>query len=210
MQRVAVISDIHAQAKPLERVLKQIKRQRVDSIWCLGDFASGGPDPVECYEQVLGSCDIVLGGNHELFVVGQIWKHSSASWAMQAEEASIKLGAERVSSLASLSSIVDGPHLQLAHASLRDPLWEFIDTQEIAEAQFPFMIRPFLIFGHTHAPAHWTASGRMALRPGEPSKLSGSALLNPGAVCNGGSWMLLQLDHDMPASATWMPSDARS
>jgi len=47
--KMAVLSDIHANIFALEAVVKDIKRQKVDVIVCLGDLVMTGSRPAECY-----------------------------------------------------------------------------------------------------------------------------------------------------------------
>lgn len=47
MERIAVISDIHGNLPALEAVLKDIKKQNIERIYCLGDLAGKGPSPAE-------------------------------------------------------------------------------------------------------------------------------------------------------------------
>ena len=63
--RIALISDIHANFIALEAVLADIKKQQVDSIICLGDVATIGPQPREVLDRLrdLG-CPCIMG-NHE-------------------------------------------------------------------------------------------------------------------------------------------------
>jgi Calcineurin-like phosphoesterase len=47
VQRVAVITDIHATCRPLEAVLEAIEWADVDAVFCGGDLVGYGPDPNE-------------------------------------------------------------------------------------------------------------------------------------------------------------------
>jgi predicted phosphodiesterase len=63
--RLALISDIHGNYTALDVVLTDIEQQRVDSIVCLGDVATIGPQPREVIDRLrdLG-CPCIMG-NHE-------------------------------------------------------------------------------------------------------------------------------------------------
>lgn len=50
--KIAVISDIHGNMQALEAVLKDIKAEKCDKIFCLGDLAMAGPEPVETIELI--------------------------------------------------------------------------------------------------------------------------------------------------------------
>lgn len=66
--KVAFISDIHGNFLSLEAVLKDIDKQKVDDIICLGDVATLGPQPAEVVAKLreLG-CQCILG-NHESYL----------------------------------------------------------------------------------------------------------------------------------------------
>ena len=45
MKKIAIISDIHGNMQALETVLNDIKKQKTDMIFCLGDYEMAGPEP---------------------------------------------------------------------------------------------------------------------------------------------------------------------
>jgi len=45
--KIAVISDIHGNMQALEAVLKDIEKEKCEKLFCLGDLAMSGPQPVE-------------------------------------------------------------------------------------------------------------------------------------------------------------------
>jgi putative phosphoesterase len=60
--RVAIISDIHGNAVALESVLRDLAREVIDCTVCLGDVASGGPQPGEVIARLRASaCPVVMG-----------------------------------------------------------------------------------------------------------------------------------------------------
>ncbi len=63
--RRALISDIHGNLEALEVVLEDIKSQKVDEIFCLGDVIGYGPNPRECIDRVMDHCKMTLLGNHD-------------------------------------------------------------------------------------------------------------------------------------------------
>ena len=50
--KIAVISDIHANALALESVLADIEEQEAEKIFCLGDIVMAGPEPQKTYERI--------------------------------------------------------------------------------------------------------------------------------------------------------------
>ncbi len=51
--RLAVISDIHGECFALEQVLKDIRRQGIEQVVCLGDAVQGGSQPAETVARLL-------------------------------------------------------------------------------------------------------------------------------------------------------------
>jgi putative phosphoesterase len=68
--RVAIISDIHANAVALGVALDAIGRESVDEIVCLGDVASDGPQPRETLKLVEALGGPVIMGNADAQLLG--------------------------------------------------------------------------------------------------------------------------------------------
>ena len=47
MEKIAIISDIHANIVALEAVLEDIKKRNISRIFCLGDLVLKGSSPCE-------------------------------------------------------------------------------------------------------------------------------------------------------------------
>ena len=50
--KIAVISDIHGNMQALQAVLKNIKEENCDKIFCLGDLAMSGPQPARTIDKI--------------------------------------------------------------------------------------------------------------------------------------------------------------
>lgn len=50
--KIAVISDIHGNMEALEAVLNDIEKEKCSKIFCLGDIAMAGPEPVETIHRI--------------------------------------------------------------------------------------------------------------------------------------------------------------
>jgi diadenosine tetraphosphatase ApaH/serine/threonine PP2A family protein phosphatase len=79
---------------------------------------------------------------------------------------------------------VDG--VDLYHGSARDPVWEYVLTEEAAIATLELSSAPLVLVGHSHVALAITAddghvSGGPA-RGGSKIALDGRRLLNPGSV----------------------------
>lgn len=69
MEKIAIISDIHANLEALKTVLKDIEDKGIKRIFCLGDIVGKGAYPKECIDLVLSKCEVILIGNLEDFAL---------------------------------------------------------------------------------------------------------------------------------------------
>jgi predicted phosphodiesterase len=203
--RVAVISDVHANARALEAVLEEIDAERVDAVWCLGDTVGYGPRPNECCDVVRSRADYCLVGNHDLVVLGRLSVSdfndeaaAAATWTadvLTPESRTFLEGLEP-------SGEVDG--VDLYHASARDPVWEYVLTEEAASATLELSPAPLVLVGHSHVALALSQNGdgvAGGMAPaGSRVDLTGRWLLNPGSVGQPrdgdprAAWLLLDLD----------------
>ena len=186
--RVAVISDTHANYHALETVLAEIDRARVDAVWCLGDTVGYGPMPNECCEAVAARADSCLVGNHDLVVLGELavsdFNDEAAAAAKWTTDVLTEPSREFLSGLKPQGA-VDG--VDLFHASARDPVWEYVLSEEAAHATLELTEAPLVLVGHSHVALALAADGAGVaggLAPaGTEVDLSGRRwLLNPGSV----------------------------
>jgi len=75
----------------------------------------------------------------------------------------------------------------LVHGSERDPVWEYVTSAPVAQANLAVLGTRYGLHGHTHLPMAWAErDGRVeAIAPGPGSTFQltdGRALLNPGSV----------------------------
>lgn len=69
--KVAVISDIHGNMQALETVLADIESEKCEKIFCLGDLAMAGPEPVKAIERIKelyesGKLELIQGNTDEM------------------------------------------------------------------------------------------------------------------------------------------------
>jgi predicted phosphodiesterase len=203
--RVAVLSDIHANYHALEVVLAEIEAARVDAVWCLGDTVGYGPRPNDCCETVRSRADVCLVGNHDLVVLGELvvsdFNDEAAAAAIWTAEV---LTEEARGFLAGLRPLAAQDGVDLFHASARDPVWEYVLTEEAARATFELTQAPVVLVGHSHVALALALDGREVaggLAPaGTEVELKERWLLNPGSVGQPrdgdprAAWLLLDLE----------------
>ena len=204
--RVAVVSDIHSNLHAFDAVLEEIGREQADAIWCLGDIVGYGPRPDECCRIAEERAAICLAGNHDLGVRGVVdLDEFSPDAAAAARWTRGELGPEAQAFLERLEPSGEADGVQLFHASPRDPVWEYILTDQAAAAALQDTTAPLVLVGHSHVPLTVTVeddeiTGGHA-RAGTEIALGGNRwLLNPGSVGQPrdgdarAAWLMLDFD----------------
>jgi diadenosine tetraphosphatase ApaH/serine/threonine PP2A family protein phosphatase len=186
--RVAVVSDVHSNLHALEAVLAAIDADAPDELWCLGDVVGSGPRPNECCAAVAARAAVCLAGNHDLAVRGTIdlWEFSgdagaAARWTREV------LDDEAQAFLDGLSPQGLAHGVALYHASARDPVWEYVLSDEVAAATLALADAPLVLVGHSHAALlaeerDGEIGGGLAGAGTEVDLSRGRFLLNPGSV----------------------------
>jgi predicted phosphodiesterase len=203
--RVAVVSDIHSNLHALEAVLTAVERESVDAIWCLGDLVGYGPRPDECCNLVAKRATVCLAGNHDLGVRGDVdiddFSFDAAAAALWTRD---ELGERAWAFLRGLVPLAEADGVQLFHASPRDPVWEYVLTDQAAAAALELTSAPIVLVGHSHVSlavtmADGEVDGGHAPAGTELELGDGRWLLNPGSVGQPrdgdprAAWLLLDL-----------------
>jgi diadenosine tetraphosphatase ApaH/serine/threonine PP2A family protein phosphatase len=146
-----IISDIHANLAALEAVLADAPD--FDKIWCLGDLVGYGPNPNECVERVQDFSHISLAGNHDLAALGRL---DIRSFNTDAREANTWTQSELTPAvreyLSGLPDHAEQNGFHMAHASPREPVWEYILDANLAYPNFAHFSTSVCLVGHTHVP----------------------------------------------------------
>jgi len=167
----AIISDVHGNLEALRAVLEDIDRQRVDSIYCLGDVVGYGPNPCECVKLVRDRCSVVLLGNHdqgalfdpEGFNVGA---EKAICWTRAQLEQHDRIPRNSALRLTDFIGELPRVHtegeLLFVHGSARRPLDEYVFPEDIynplkMEHIFELFGR-YCFQGHTHIPGIFTTA----------------------------------------------------
>jgi len=186
--RVAVVSDIHSNLHALEAVLAAIDAEAPDELWCLGDLVGYGPRPNECCATIEKRADVCLAGNHDLAVRGTIdLEEFGGEAAVAARWTREQLAPEAQALLDRLEPGGSAHGVALYHGSARDPVWEYVLSDEGALATLELVDSPLVLVGHSHVALQVVQSeeeltGGVA-RGGSELELAGvRALLNPGSV----------------------------
>lgn len=185
--RYLIISDIHANLAALEAVLDDAPA--FDEVWCLGDLVGYGPRPNECIERVRSLPHISLAGNHDWAALGKLDLGNFNSLARAANRwTQTELTSTSREYLSGLPTYLEHDDFCLAHASPREPVWEYILDANVACANFQHFSASLCLVGHTHVPVVFElederrCKARLPPLP-EPLRLGPRrAILNPGGV----------------------------
>jgi predicted phosphodiesterase len=186
--RVAVISDVHSNLQALEAVLEHAGREGFDELWCLGDIVGYGGRPSECLALVQEHSAIILGGNHDLVVSGVLDIDQFTSEAgVAARWTRSVLSPDELETLARLSPKGERSGVSLFHGSIRDPVWEYVLTADVADASLRAQKTDLALVGHSHVQLALALGGDGLeggkAEPGQEVQLDGrTRLLNPGSV----------------------------
>jgi predicted phosphodiesterase len=187
--RIAVISDIHANLRALERVLQSISEAGIETVWSLGDTVGYGPRPNECCVVVEDRAELCLAGNHDLLALGKAVLENDFNpdaaaagyWTRSVLDERSRRFLGRLEPQAAMAGV------ELFHGSARDPVWEYVLSGEAALATLELTDSPLVLVGHSHVPlaislADATLSGGHAPEGTEAELERGRWLLNPGSV----------------------------
>ena len=164
MNKIAILSDIHANLPALEAVLCDVEQCGAGRIVFLGDIIGYGASPAECVRLVRGLGGHCVKGNHD-FEMGIYRKRRYLGEdALRNEEGFIAglihaartLPEQDADWLAKLpfTDIIKGAYV--AHGSLDDQeAFDYIDDAETAKDTLELLARKKYkigFFGHTHQP----------------------------------------------------------
>lgn len=188
--RAAVIADIHSNLTALLAVLQDAEQRGIDELWCLGDIVGYGPDPSACLTLVRDNATVCLAGNHDLAAIEKVEiSRFNAPSAEALRWTTKQLSDDDRAFLGGLPSKMERDGITFAHASPRDPIWEYVMSGDSAMAAFQNFTTRLCFVGHSHVP--FLCIEPMAGSPGNsygypgPVGLAlgeGRAIINPGSV----------------------------
>jgi putative phosphoesterase len=174
--RVALISDLHANALALDAVLADIDRRGVDKIVCLGDVATLGPRPNLVMDRLRGLDCACIMGNHDEFMLDDDLLASYKTAPVVAEAVhwcKERLSAEDLDFLAGFRRTAEirlGEHatLLLFHGSPRSHMEDLLATTPADDLDDLLDGRSATVMagGHTHLQMIRQHRGILLVNPG--------------------------------------------
>lgn len=193
--KLALVSDVHANLEALRATLRDIDRQNVDRIVCLGDIVGYHADPAECVILLRDANALCVAGSHDRAAAGLITTDGfSATATLAADWTSKRLDDNVRDFLARLPLQINlADHLVAVHGALL-PKGGCDSTRLNTEARrrttfdalasHPSKAR-VCAFGHTHdLGVYELRNGTERLLCSDEVQLRGDAyyLVNPGSV----------------------------
>jgi predicted phosphodiesterase len=204
--KVAVLSDVHGNRHALEAVLADVASEHVSETWCLGDLVGYGADPNDCVAMTLEACSVVLAGNHDLGVTGDLsLDEFSRGAALAARWTQEVIRPEALEALRELEAQGEARDVGLYHGSPRDPIWEYVLSALLADLCLDIQAHRICLIGHSHVALSFvrqegeSATGEPRRAGDQVSLDQGEWLLNPGSVGQPrdgdprAAWLLLDL-----------------
>lgn len=152
--RSLILSDIHSNLPALQSVLNDAETAGDwDEIWCLGDTVGYGAQPNECFQLLRKHKLRIIAGNHDLAAAGELdTSHFNPAALAAISWTATVLSSENRDFIKSMSSAIVWEDFTLAHASPREPVWEYVTSTHVANANFDHFSTRYCLVGHTHIP----------------------------------------------------------
>lgn len=177
--KIAVISDIHGNMEALEAVMSDIKEQRCEKLFALGDYAMAGPEPkvaVDYFMQKINDENVyMIQGNTDLMIAEydeQLYSFLKEKAPVMAEalkkDVSV-LGEAEKAFLKNLSKdkevIIDGVKFLLVHGSPRKNNEDILADTPLSEVEkmLEGVDADVILCGHTHIPCGFQTSEKQTV-----------------------------------------------
>ena len=163
--RIAVLSDIHANAQALEAVMSDVINQNCEHVFCLGDIALAGPQPKEVIDYVMAQNTwTVIQGNTDKMIAQfgpEVMEFLEAQYPIMANALADDVSVIDDSHRAFLSELppvlsleVEGCSVLLTHGSPRANNEDILPEMplEFVEEIIGGTSEKLILCGHTHVP----------------------------------------------------------
>lgn len=166
--KFAVISDIHANHRYLERALDFTRSVRADRVYCLGDLVGYYDDPGGVIELLKRDGVTALKGNHEKYLLEEAEYPADREHLYGIERQRRTLNPRQINYLRSLKDNVelkvnDGTTI-MTHSMIDDAFGYCYDWNRLAERVQDRCDR--FVTGHTHLPGIVHSLGVEIVNPG--------------------------------------------
>ena len=184
--KIAIISDIHANIEAFEVVLSEIEKENVDRIICLGDIVGYGPNPNEVVDLIIEKNITSIKGNHDEGMVNQSVTFQFNEFGRKALE--WQRGILKRNNFLFLESLpfdLVFNDFQLVHGAPSN-YFKYIITLRDALNERKFMKKHVVFIGHSHRAGIFSINDREYLPMPDGGdfvlKKGKEYIINPGSV----------------------------
>ncbi len=163
--KVAVLSDLHANAQALEAVMSDVVSQKCEHVFCLGDLALAGPQPKEVVEYVMDQDSwTVIQGNTDKMIAQygpEVAEFLEAQYPVMANAIVDDISILRDKHRAYLNNLppmltlnIEGCSVLLVHGSPRANNEDILPGMSLDEIEeiISGTNESLILCGHTHIP----------------------------------------------------------
>lgn len=191
--KIAVISDIHANLTALNEVLKDIKDENCDSIFCLGDLVLAGPQPKETLDFIKKQNWTIIQGNTDKIIAeynDEILEKLKETFPVMGNSLEIDVKYTDREYLANLPKDmemeIEGVKILLVHGSPRYNNEDIMPNMPLSaiEEIVSGTDADLILCGHTHVPCGYQTNSKQTVvnvgsvgRPMTPNPLSCYAIV---------------------------------
>jgi len=166
--KIAMISDVHSNLFYLEETLKDIEREGVSQIYCLGDLVGYYEEPNEVIDLIRKKGIICIKGNHEKYLLGEL-SYNIKNEKLYRIEKQRKMITEN--NLEFLKGLPDELFLEVNNCkvymthSLPGDSENYLFNPELLDLNF-LKNYDYYFYGHTHIPLVVYRYGTCIVNPG--------------------------------------------
>lgn len=177
--KIAVISDIHGNMQALTAVLKNIKKENCEKIFCLGDLAMAGPEPSKTIDKIKSLIETedltCIQGNTDEMIANcdnqmiHLLKENNPIMANALENDVTVVSEDQKDFLRNLPAQkeieIDGVKILLVHGSPRKNNENIFNNLKIEEVEEMIKgVEANIIFcGHTHVPCGYQTNTKQTV-----------------------------------------------
>lgn len=167
--KLAVLSDIHGNSIALEVILKDIRQQKVDQIYCLGDLVNYYPDCNEVLDEIRRNIIRCIKGNHDFMITENLNVSENVAMVYGLNNTKQELSQQNSDFLdklpTSMDIEIDSVKIHLVHGSpfnkLEGYLYPDSDLSGLESLNYNF-----IFCGHTHRAMVRKAGNIIVANPG--------------------------------------------
>jgi protein phosphatase len=205
--RILIISDIHGNIYPLQKVLKT---ETYDLMICLGDLVDYGPFPDEVTSIIREKANYCVLGNHDYsFAFDDECPGTTPEFRKITYEIrnyfKYRLSTENIAFLKTLpltkEIMIEGQSFLLFHSSAEDPLGDYVTFDQnpeiIKKRMLPDKPVNVILYGHTHQSGMLKINNVIIFNPGSLGFPRGKDRYPSYAILENGQFKIQYVEYDV-------------